>query len=285
MRGRKQRSKHQPGASPTRRWRLVWLGTLLLVWLLCSGTAWAGPLTQRVATFPDWPSKPVTQPAKGDLVYPDWFAGTWNVTTTLVDLVAPLAPAITTPGFASNRRLLGQPVQFQARFLPEREVFPDPSQRWRSLSNPIIADRAFNGRNLAKAYLEKEGAARQKVVLAVQVDPHNPNRQITKLRDNHQLVSTVTNRATEAPSDQDFITTEVFQQEFRGGAQIYFNTVETTTAYHHQFDPGQPAIVADQITAVYLSPQDADYFKAGDRPVALYRYRLDFVPVSKADAT
>ncbi|MGJ3251150.1 MAG: DUF6816 family protein [Elainellaceae cyanobacterium] len=34
------------------------------------------------------------------------------------------------------------------------------------------------------------------------------------------------------------------------------------------------------MTAIYLSPQDPDYFKANGHPVALYRYRyrLEFSP-------
>ena len=35
---------------------------------------------------------------------------------------------------------------------------------------------------------------------------------------------------------------------------------------------------AGQVTAVTYNPQDPDYFKADSRPVALYRYRLEFVP-------
>jgi hypothetical protein len=41
-------------------------------------------------------------------------------------------------------------------------------------------------------------------------------------------------------------------------------------------------ISAEQITAIYLSPQDPDYFKAGDRPVALYRYHLDLTKKVKS---
>ncbi len=103
------------------------------------------------------------------------------------------------------------------------------------------------------------------------------------LRGDRQLISTVTGRAIEsftgAVSGDRFLTTEVFQQEFRGTPQLYFNEVETTTAYQHQ--AGEPAIIADQVTAIYLSPQDPDYFKAGDRPVALYRYRLEFFSASE----
>jgi hypothetical protein len=42
---------------------------------------------------------------------------------------------------------------------------------------------------------------------------------------------------------------------------------------------------ANQVTAIYLSPQDPDYFAAGGRPVGLYRYRLEFFPESEGDAS
>jgi hypothetical protein len=119
-------------------------------------------------------------------------------------------------------------------------------------------------------------------ILAIKVDPTNPNRQITLLRDERELVSTVTARATESAEPEQFITSEVFQQEFRSVSQLYFNEVENTTAYQRQVGKS-PAIVADQVTAIYLSPQDPDYFKTLEnllpRPVALYRYRLEFVKI------
>ncbi len=243
--------------------RLFWLGVLAL-WLLCSGVAFAGSsLSNRIANYPNWQSKPLLQPVRGeDLGYPDWFRGSWQVTTTLVDLTAPLAPEIVTPGFESNRQFLNQPIQFDVRFVDR------PAAQ-------LVSDRAYNGAQLAKAYLGDRG------LLAVKLDPKNPNRQITLLKGDRQLVSTVTARATEAPDADQFITSEFFQQEFRGSPQIYFNEVENTTAYQHQPNAEQP-IIADQITAIYLSPQDADYFKtlngslADPRPVALYRYRMEF---------
>ncbi len=70
---------------------------------------------------------------------------------------------------------------------------------------------------------------------------------------------------------------------FQGGSRPYFNSVESTTSYHKLPTPN-PAIEADQVTAVYLSPQDPDYFTAGSHPVALYRYRLEFFPLSKPKA-
>lgn len=92
---------------------VLWLGLVLLLW---GGEAQAGQLAERLAQFPHWESKPPVTAAEGDLVYPDWMEGTWNVTSTLVDQVAPLAPEVVTPGFESNRRYLNQPVSFLVRF-------------------------------------------------------------------------------------------------------------------------------------------------------------------------
>ncbi|OLP19136.1 hypothetical protein BST81_07100 [Leptolyngbya sp. 'hensonii'] len=261
--------------------------TLLFISLLWSQGCWcsvaqAGPLADRLSSFPAWRGKPVVQAVSGDLFYPDWIEGTWMVTSTLVDQVAPLSPKLTTPGFERNRQFLNQPIQFQVRFvpaplskpagLPFPPLAPLQSRQIRTQAPAIVSDRAFNGLNLSRAYL---GA---KTVLAVKVDPASPNRQITLLSHDRQLISIVTGRAGEAPEPDLWITTEVFQQVFRGMIPPYFNEVENTTAYH-RLPTTDPAIEADQVTAVYLSPQDPHYFEAGNSPVALYRYRLEFSPV------
>ncbi|BAY11175.1 DUF6816 family protein [Calothrix sp. NIES-2098] len=251
-------------------WHLCLMALLLFGW---NGNATAGELSQKLANFPQWEKIRDLQSASGDLAYPQWMAGNWQVTSKLVDLVAPLAPDIVTPGFEANRKQLNQPISFLVRFIPEKlptsglKILPKIDNK----ANILIADRAFNSLNLARAYLGDE------TVLSVKVDPNSPNRQITLLRGERQLVSVVTARATETTSDGKFITTEVFQQLFKGGSRPYFNTVESTTAYH-QLSTSHPAIEADQVTAVYLSPQDPDYFTAGSKPVALYRYRLEFFP-------
>lgn len=253
----------------------------LILALLLSREAQAGQLADRLAKFPHWENKPPISSAEGDLVYPDWIAGKWQVTSTLVDLVAPLAPDVVTPGFESNRQHLHQPVRFLVRF---QEISPNnwqfsifsrqksPLQTLNSKNLPVVADRTFNGLNIAKAYLGEPA------VQSVKVDPDSPNRQITSLSGGRQLVSVVTGRGSESADVDQFIATEVSQQIFRGTPQLYFNTVETTTAYQ-LLTASPPAITADQITAVYLSPQDPDYFKALEKPVALYRYRLKLVRV------
>nr|WP_236721314.1 hypothetical protein [Trichormus sp. NMC-1] len=251
----------------------------MLLLLLGNSEAKAGELAERLANFPQWEKLTSVKPAEGDLVYPDWMAGNWQVTSTLVDLAAPLAPDIITPGFEGNRRQLNQPVSFLVRFI---KVKPQVSgskliPKIDNKNQILVADRVFNSLNLSRAYLGNEA------VLSVKVDPESPNRQITFLQNERQLVSIVTARATETPSNQ-FITTEVFQQLFKGGSRPYFNTVESTTAYH-QLPASNPAIEADQVTAVYLSPQDPDYFTAGSRPVALYRYRLEFFPPAQQNTS
>ncbi len=257
------------------RWAIAFTLCLLLLYI---PAAHAGPLGDRLAQFPQWTSPPPTQPANGDLAYPDWFQGTWQATSTLVDLAAPLAPEVNSPGFEGNKTLLEQPVDFTVRFVPRRlrrslsPALPGPVQ--------IVADRAFNGLNIARAYLGKD------LVVRVDTDPQDPNRQVTILRGNRSLVSTIPARAIETEGDRTFTTSEIFQQVFRGTGNPYLNQVETTTAYRYYPDDDseyqEPVILADQVTAVYLSPQDENYFKAANRPIALYRYRLDLRPVVPA---
>lgn len=250
---------------------------LILLCLLWPKEVKAGELTNRVAQFPNWNGKPPVQAVKGteDLVYPDWMAGTWKVTSTMVDLVAPLAPNIVTPGFENNRRYLNQPITFLVRFVPIQQnkfalpIFQVKSNIQNMKFGSIVADRAFNSLNIAKETLG------DRAVLSVKTDPNNPNRQITILPRDLQLVSIVTSRSSEMPNPDRFISTEITQQFFRDADRVYLNEVETTTDYHlHKTVNG--SITADQITAIYLSPKDPNYFNAAGKPVTLYRYKLEF---------
>ncbi|MEO0407559.1 MAG: DUF6816 family protein [Cyanobacteria bacterium P01_A01_bin.135] len=280
----------------TSRNPLLWLGLLLILWLLCSGMApgHAGraaqaaemfPLRDRLQQFPHWTSKPPVSAAEGDLIYPDGFLGEWQATTRLVDLAAPLAPDIVTPGFEANRAYLEEPITFEARFvrakgnqaklgsLPAAPLQVLPLRR---RIPPVVADRAFNGLNLTRAYLEQKLPGQGDLVQKIKVDPDNPNRQVTLMKGDRLLEATITGRATEFPAPGQLITSEVFQQVFRGLPQPYLNEVESTTAYRcSESCAGTPAVItADQATAIYLSPQDPDFFKAGSQPIALYRYEM-----------
>ncbi|MEL7407800.1 MAG: DUF6816 family protein, partial [Cyanobacteria bacterium J06558_2] len=206
--------------------------------------------------------------AKGDLEYPEWITGTWNVTSTLTEQFAPLAPDIVTPGFEDNQKnYFNQEIAFQVRFGKE---YATPPQKFLPSLKPfqpgVVADRSFNGKQIAQAYLGEDN------VYQVKVDPDNPNQFITILRGDRKLISKIVKRGQEIPGENQFIATEITQQLFKSPERIYLNEVETTSSYRLVTPK---AIEAEQITVIYLSPQDPDYFAAGDRPVALYRYHLD----------
>lgn len=257
--------------------------TLIIFIIILSFFSWesvvfAESLSERIAQFPDWESKPTLEVAKGDLIYPDWIEGEWQVTSTLIDLVAPLAPEIITPGFEGNRQFINQPIKFNVRFQPIKKYRAVPTYSPLPIVNSqsvIVADRAFNGLNIGEATLGK------RAILSVKTDTKNPNRQITQLPENRQLVSIVTERGSETPKPNQFVSTEICQQIFNGETSIYLNEVETTTFYTQNIDKitGKTnSVTADQITAIYLSPQDPNYFKAQGRPVSLYRYQLQLLP-------
>lgn len=261
-----------------RLWTLF-VGIMLAVCTngLILGVAHAGPLQTRLEQFPDWRSPPYLEPARGDLYYPAWMAGQWQVTSTLIDLAAPLAPTVTSPGFNASRKMLQQPVTFPAQFVPEQlRIVPLPGRRSpfpvgavTPRTPGIVADRAYNGMNLAEATLGK------KIVQSINVDPRSANRQVIIFKNGQSLTTEIGDRGFETPSDREFVSSELYLQVFRSAAQIYFNRVENTIAYRlDALDPTQ--VEADQVTAIYLSPQDPNYFKARDCPVALYRYRLRF---------
>jgi hypothetical protein len=240
--------------------------TLLVVFSFTQN-AIASPLIDRLQEFPQWHNKPPVQIASGDLEYPEWMSGTWNVTSTLIEQFAPLAPDIVTPGFEDNQNYLNQAIAFQVRFGQE---YYSPRggflARFSTAEPMVVADRAFNGKNIAQAYL---GDAN---VYQVKVDPNNPNRQITLLKGERRLISTIAGRSRETPQRDRFIATEISKQLFKSPSRIYLNEVETTSDY--QLLPSGN-ITANQITAIYLSSQDPDYFVAGNRPVALYHYNLN----------
>jgi hypothetical protein len=258
------------------RLRIVLLGAIFIFCTnaLLSLTANAGPLQSRLDQFPNWRSPPILQPANGDLYYPDWMAGDWQVTSTLVDLAAPLAPTVITPGFEASQKLLKQTVTFVVRFEPATVAqvvprSPFPVGTVNAGPAKIVANRAYNGMSLATALLGQD------VVQSIEVDPRSPNRQLAVFQNGQRLTTQISDRGGETLSDTQFVSSEFYQQIFRSETQIYLNQVENTIAYRWiSTKPEQ--IEADQVTAIYLSPQDPDYFKARAQPVTLYRYRLRF---------
>ncbi len=268
----------------------------------------ATSLTDRLNTYPDWHSKPELNPNFEEVAYPAWMSGTWTCESTLIDMVAPVQK-VKTPGFEGNRKYLNEPVQFDVRFgatktKPTRKFgMPTIMNFSSSAQEKVVVDRVFNALSIARAYLG-DG-----VVESVKINPNLPNEQLTTLKDGLQLLSVTTGHQSEQPDPNSFITSELFQQIFRSSDQPFLNQVETTTKYSYlgasdvtlsnsnanssaslnansntKVDPVEdnrneiPTIVADQYTAIYLSPQEPNYFDAIDTPVALYRYQLKLTP-------
>ncbi len=258
----------------------------IAIYLFISPSALAGALRDRIDRFPNWNGAVQVTKHEGELSYPEWFQGQWLATSTLIEQVAPLAPDVVTPGFESNRKYINQPIEFTVQFVPNdpgKNAKSSPLNLPRLKSNlpapQIVADRAFNGLNIATAYL---GVAN---VLSVKIDPNNSTKQITQLTQDRELEAFVTGFDLETAAHDRFIATELSQQIFRTSSTIYLNTVETTTSY--QFSPTPtPSITATQISAIYLSPKDPNYFrtisKLQSRPVALYKYQLKLVPTAKS---
>ncbi|NJL00298.1 MAG: hypothetical protein HC910_06885 [Spirulinaceae cyanobacterium SM2_1_0] len=245
-----------------------WLAIALL-WLSQTDAAWAEALSQRLSHFPDWLHAPSLPAATDDLVYPDWFAGTWTVTSTLIEQFAPLAPEVVVPGFEQSRDRRHQPLQFPVRFRHRAIVRANGlPQLQRQI--PVVADREFNTRAIVAATIGE--AALQSIVS----EPDRPNQQVIALTDGSEWRLQITGRDRAQPDPDHFLVSELNQQIFRSPRRIYSNQVEIITDYQRVT---ADRLRADQVTATYLSPQDPDYFRAGDRPVALYRYRLELVPL------
>jgi hypothetical protein len=262
--------------------RRILMCAIVMIWWCSGQNAIAGTVSDRLAQYPDWNSQPSVSQHQGELTYPDWFRGRWLVTSTLLEQTAPLAPAVVTPGFDSNRQYINKPIEFVVQFVPNNSpqatkitLLNLPRIKANLPEPQIVADRAFNGLKIAAIYLGANN------VKSVKIDPQNPTKQITQLSQDRQLEAFVTGFDREIPKPNQFISTELSQQVFRTSDTIYLNTVETTTSYQLTATP-TPKISATQISAIYLSPQDPNYFRSigirGTRPVALYKYQLDLVP-------
>ncbi|WP_237741220.1 DUF6816 family protein [Geminocystis herdmanii] len=233
----------------------------------------ASILDQRISQYPQWDHKLSLPKPRQELIFPDWFEGIWDVTSTLKEQIAPLSPQFKTPSFDSNEIYVDKKINFLVKFIPTI-LIPKNNNFVPTIINKnqvIIPDRAFNGLSIAQAYLG------EKNVKQVIVNKFNSTEQKTVFQKDNELISTVIGRKQETVSPNDFITSEITRQFFRRPNSVYLNLVETTTKYHLI---NENKIEGEQITAVYLSTEDPDYFLAIEQPVALYYYTLNLVKKS-----
>lgn len=196
-------------------------------------------LEQRLQAWPDWQlPTPLPRPdRRGDLLYPAWFAGEWQVTS--LDLTA--------------EGETGAPLRHQARFLI------DANQQ-------VVADRAFNARSIGSAVL---GSA----LLTVEQPADDHNRQLARLRNDQLLETSVIGRRQSDPQQEPFTTDELVLQIVHGPGAPRISRVETLSRYYPC--PSRPAAVehicAEQWQARFSGPEQG----LDAAPLARAHYRLE----------
>ena len=127
------------------------------------------------------------RPDRGDLIWPAWFKGEWEVSSS--------------PAAGHD-----PPLHWRARFLADG-------------GGAVVADRSFNAGEIGKALLGDQ-------LLAVRNDPSNPNRQLARLRGDRQLESTVVGRRSARPDANTFLADELTLQVLHGPENPRISRIE-----------------------------------------------------------
>ena len=215
------------------------------------------------------------------LFYPDWLEGTWDVTAEFAGFSAPLGNRFISPAVPGLRKCSilriadvgASPVRYRARYVRS------------AAEGGVVADRVFNAASAVGAFLGRPGAVQR-----VQYDPAaNPTR--------YSVVYTTPRRATDYDQTPDLWKAELFLNNRSaatrplpdGREAFLFAEAErqvlqaarqggvydfVLAARLEPVDAGKTQIEGFQRVAAFLQPQDALYFEAGGRAVAVYDYRL-----------
>lgn len=193
-----------------------------------------GLLERRLASWPAWSlPAPLPRPDRDDLIWPAWFRGEWEVSSTSADGAEP-------------------PLGWRARFVP-------------SGNGGAVADRAFNASQIGKALLGDE-------LISVRNDPANPNRQVSLLRGDRQLESTVVGRRSARPDGATFLADELTLQVLHGPGAPRISRVEVLGLWQRLEDG---SLSGEQWQARYSSPA-AGLAAQADHP---QRFSLRLVPL------
>jgi len=205
-------------------------------------------LEQRRAQWPDWRlPAPLPRASQRDQTWPAWFAGDWRVRSTVL-------PDGRTGAEDPGADDLIWTVRFRA-----------------DGHGGAVADRAFNARAIGRALLGEQ-------LLAVQDDPTNPDRQLSRLSGDRLLETTVLARAGETAGSDLFLNDELnLQVLHRSGLEPRVSQVETLGRWQRRADGG---IDGEQWQASYPSPA------AGllATPVASDHLRLTLEPLKPQTA-
>lgn len=158
-------------------------------------------LEHRFESWPQWTlPAPLPRPGgKQDLIYPDWFAGAWQVTSEALADSGDPAPD-------------NQPLVHEVHFLRNRR-------------HELIGDRSFNAASIGKAVLGEQ-------LLSVEQNPNQVNRQLARFQDDVLLETTVIGRReTNWKSVSDFYSDELVVQILHGPGAPRLSRIETLTHY------------------------------------------------------
>ncbi|MFM7362099.1 MAG: DUF6816 family protein [Cyanobium sp.] len=197
------------------------IGTILAILLAAGVLPWparaAGVLDARLAAWPDWRlPAPLQAPGRGDLPYPAWFAGAWQVTVEA-------DPASGAPA-----------LRYVVRFRADGR-------------GAVVGERAANAAAVGRALLGDR-------LLEVRDDPANPNRQLARLAGGGLLESTVVGRRSEGA--ELFHTDELALQVVHGEAEPRVSRIETLSRYRLRHGQEGDWIEAEQWQARYPSPAE-----------------------------
>ncbi len=191
-------------------------------------------LERRLASWPTWSlPAPLPRPGRDDLIWPAWFRGEWEVSSSPAEGAEP-------------------PLHWRARFVADG-------------NGGAVADRAFNASQIGKALLGDE-------LISVRNDPANPNRQLSLLRGDLQLESTLVGRRSARPTSASFLADELTLQVLHGPGAPRISRVEVLGLWQRLEDG---SISGEQWQASYSSPA-AGLAAQADHPK---RFSLRLVPL------
>ena len=152
-------------------------------------------LSERKSIWPNWrvPSFLKRPRLKDDLIYPDWFEGTWDVTSDIEG--------------DKNEEAIIHSAKFKY-----------------DASGKLVADREYNTKSFALS--SKNGG-----FLSVKNDPKSPNRQFAKLTQDRYLETKIIGRLYETIKDDIFITDELILEIFHTPELSRVSQVETLTEF------------------------------------------------------
>ena len=187
------------------------------------GAADGGGLTLLAERFDSWPRwslpAPLPRPRRRqDLIYPEWFEGTWQVTSEMLSGDGRPLPE-------------DEPLRHCARFLHNQR-------------GELVGDRPYNAGSVGKALLGER-------LLSVEQDPDRVNRQLARLQGDALLETTVIGRRESNPGNPaDFYSDELVLQILHGPGAPRLSRIETLTHYKRCGD----SICADQRQVSHAGP-------------------------------